>query len=347
MNKISNIDVNIISSKAKNQIIVKISSDNGNVGIGEAWWGIPDKNNPGKTAMPIASVIENILAPKLIGKNPDEIEKHWFDLWDYGYRYGDQGIYLMGLSGIDIALWDLLGKTNKISVMQILGGAVHDSLPCYASLPPLRDTKLVIKETKRAIEKGINAVKLHEVETKYVSILRKEFGESLKIMVDVNGHYNFIEALEAGNEMAKYNVTWFEEPVRPMRDHHAIKEIGIKTKIPIAAGENEYSINDFKRLLDNKTVTYLQPEITKIGGITAAKRLTVLTELYNIALCPHNFSIGPSLYASIHWAFASPMSRWIEIPWVPNDFDFNFYNSLPEIHNGKINVPKGHGLGLK
>ena len=107
MNKISNIDVNIISSKAKNQIIVKISSDNGNVGIGEAWWGIPDKNNPGKTAMPIASVIENILAPKLIGKNPDEIEKHWFDLWDYGYRYGDQGIYLMGLSGIDIALWDL------------------------------------------------------------------------------------------------------------------------------------------------------------------------------------------------------------------------------------------------
>ena len=297
--------------------------------------------------MPIASVIENILAPKLIGKNPDEIEKHWFDLWDYGYRYGDQGVYLMGLSGIDIALWDLLGKTNKISVMQILGGAVHDSLPCYASLPPLRDTKLVISETKRAIEKGINAVKLHEVETKYVSILRKEFGESLKIMVDVNGHYNFIEALEAGNEMAKYNVTWFEEPVRPMRDHHAIKEIGIKTKIPIAAGENEYSINDFKRLLDNKTVTYLQPEITKIGGITAAKRLTSLTELNNIALCPHNFSIGPSLYASIHWAFASPMSRWIEIPWVPNDFDFNFYNSLPEIHNGKINVPKGHGLGLK
>ena len=333
MNKISNIDVNIISSKAKNQIIVKISSDNGNVGIGEAWWGIPDKNNPGKTAMPIASVIENILAPKLIGKNPDEIEKHWFDLWDYGYRYGDQGIYLMGLSGIDIALWDLLGKTNKISVMQILGGAVHDSLPCYASLPPLRDTKLVINETKRAIEKGINAVKLHEVETKYVSILRKEFGESLKIMVDVNGHYNFIEALEAGNEMAKYNVTWFEEPVRPMRDHHAIKEIGIKTKIPIAAGENEYSINDFKRLLDNKTVTYLQPEITKIGGITAAKRLTGLTELYNIALCPHNFSIGPSLYASIHWAFASPMSRWIEIPWVPNDFDFNFYNLHSRVYN--------------
>ena len=102
MNKISDINVKIISSKVKNQVIVKISSDNGNFGIGEAWWGIPDNNNPGKTALPIASVIENILAPRLIGKNPDDIEKHWYDLWDYGYRYGDQGIrHLFGFVDYD------------------------------------------------------------------------------------------------------------------------------------------------------------------------------------------------------------------------------------------------------
>ena len=106
------------------------------------------------------------------------------------------------------------------------------------------------------------------------------------------------------------------------------------------------TLTDFKNLLDKDFITYLQPEITKIGGITPAKKLSTLIEMYNIALCPHNFSVGPSLYASIHWAFSSLKTTWIEIPWVPENFEFDFYNDLPNISNGKIKKPTGFGINL-
>ncbi|MFL2767367.1 MAG: mandelate racemase/muconate lactonizing enzyme family protein [Dehalococcoidia bacterium] len=346
MSKITDIKVDILKSRSKSQVITYITDSNGTVGIGEAWWGLPDVEKPGGYAKPIASVIENILAPRLLGANANNIEKHWQDLSDFGYRYGDQGIFTMGMSGIDIALWDLLGKNNNLPLTQLLGGSVHDSLPCYASLPPLRSSEIVISETKRAIKKGIKAIKLHEIETKYVDILRKEFGNSIEIMVDVNGHYNVIEAIEAGKKMKKHNITWFEEPVKPMRNYDSIKKIGTETGLPLAGGENEYTISDFKNLLEKDILMYIQPEITKIGGITVAKKLSPLFEIYNVAFCPHNFSIGPSLYASIHWAFSSIQSAWIEVPWVPENFGFDFSHPLPEIVNGRIQKPNGIGINL-
>ena len=80
-------------------------------GVGETWWGIPDRERPGAEARAIASVVDDILAPRVVGREAGEIGRLWFELWDYGYRYADQGIYPMALSGLDIALWDLLGKT--------------------------------------------------------------------------------------------------------------------------------------------------------------------------------------------------------------------------------------------
>ena len=169
----------------------------------------------------------------------------------------------------------------------------------------------------------------------YIDLLHNSFGESLGIMVDVNGHFSLSEAVAFGEKISNRNIVWYEEPVRPMRDHQAIKKVAIQTGIPIAAGENEYTLNDFKQILESEALTYLQPEITKIGG---------LTELYDIALCPHNFRSGPSLNASLHWAFASSKSKWIEIPWIQGEFAGSY--ELPPLSNGKVFLPQGHGLDL-
>ena len=326
------------------QVMVYITAESGHIGVGEAWWGIPNIDNPGSTSLPIASVIENLLAPKLIGEPAQHIEKHWFNLWDYGYRYADEGIFLMGLSGIDIALWDLLGKELNTSVCQLLGGPVHERIPGYASLPALRDPELVLSEVQRALDAGFFAVKLHELDPVHVHNIRREFGDDLNIMVDVNGHFSKLEAIAVGKELAKGNVTWYEEPVRPMRDHEAIKEVGKSANVPIAAGENEYTLKNFEQILKSKALTYLQPEITKIGGITAAKRITGLTEVYNTALSPHNMRIGPALNASIQWGFNSPMTTWQEIPWVRYEFAAQY--KLPKLHEGFVLLPEGPGLGL-
>ena len=344
MTTIENIEVRVESANPMTQVLVLIEASDGTTGIGEAWWGIPDRDVFGRGALPIASTIDNLITPKLLGKKSSSIEKHWFDLWDFGYRYADQGIFLMGLSGVDIALWDLLGKQLDVPVVQLLGGQVHQSIRAYASLPPLRDLDTVVSETQRAIDSGIRAVKLHEVESKYVHALRDTFGDELDIMVDVNGHFNIQEAKNIGLDMASRGITWFEEPIRPMRDHAGMKKIAQQTGLAIAAGENEYTLEDFHRLLAADVVTYLQPEITKIGGLTTAKRINVLTELYNTELSPHNFRIGPSLYSSIQWAFAAPMATWIEVPWIQGEFAAGI--QLPPIEDGRVLMPTGPGLGL-
>ena len=279
-----------------------------------------------------------------MGKDNTTVEKLWFDIWEYGYRYGDQGIFSMGLSGVDLALWDLLGKQLKVPVVQLLGGAIHESLPAYASLPPLRDPDLIVSEVQRAINEGFSVVKLHEIDPMYVDLLHNTFGESLGIMVDVNGYFSLFESVAFGKKISDRNIVWYEEPVRPMRDHKAIKKVAIETGLPIAAGENEYTLNDFKQILESEALTFLQPKITKIGGLTATKKITSLTELYNTALCPHNFRTGPSLHASLHWAFASSMSKWIEIPWIQGEFAGGY--PLPSLSNGEVLLPQGNGLGL-
>ncbi len=217
--------------------------------------------------------------------------------------------------------------------------------------PWLLDGDLVLRETTRAVEAGFGAVKLHETDPEFSAVLRREFGEELTIMVDVNGHFDPVEAIDHGRRLAELGVLWFEEPVSPMRDHAAIARVGraLAAGDPVcdlAGGENEYTVGDFERLLATGALTYLQPEITKIGGLTAARRIAVLAEAANVALCPHNFRLGPSFSASIHWAFTSPASRWIEVPWVPEAKHFAHPTGIPALVDGAIAAPTGIGFDL-
>lgn len=332
-------------------VIVRVVDADGNVGEGEAWWGIGDPEEPARAGRPMAAVINDLLAPRVIGREAGHIERLWHELVDWGQRYGDQGLFTIGVSGLDLALWDLHGRRLGLGVCDLLGGPVTDTIPAYASLPWLLDGDLVLRETTRAVDAGFAAVKLHETDPEYTAVLRREFGDDLTIMVDVNGHFDPVEAVEHGRRLAELGVLWFEEPVSPMRDHAAITRVGraLAAGDPacaLAGGENEYTVEDFQRLLATGALTYLQPEITKIGGLTAARRIAALAEAANVALCPHNFRLGPSFSASIHWAFTSPSSRWIEVPWVPEAKRFAHPTTVPPLVDGAIAAPTGLGLSL-
>lgn len=327
-------------------LLVTIEDADGVVGEGEAWWGIRDPAVAGREARPIKSVVDDLLAPRVVAREAEEIERIWFDLWDWGYRYGDQGIFLMGLSGIDLALWDLKGKRLGRPVMSLFGGPSAASIRGYASLPPLREPALLVAETARAIDYGFGAVKLHEVDPELTGLLRAEFGDELEIMVDVNGHFDPVEAIEHGRRLSEFGIVWYEEPVRPMRDHRAIARVAAGVSCPLAGGENEYTVADFERLLGTGAITYLQPEITKIGGLTAARRVSTLAELHGVVLSPHNFRLGPALYASVQWGFTSPATKWLEIPWVRPEVGFSHGAQLPPLVDGSVLPPEGAGLGV-
>ena len=344
MATIAEVTAEILDRAPLINVIVRVVDSDGAEGVGEAWWGIGDKAEPARAGRPMASIVNDLLAPRVIGRDAGHIEALWNELADWGTRYGDQGVFTMGLSGLDLALWDLKGKRLDAPVCELLGGPTFDALPAYASLPWLYDGDLVMHETKRAVDAGFGAVKLHETDPEFVAALRREYGDDFVIMVDVNGHFDPPEAIHLGRRLSELGVYWFEEPVRPMRDHQAIARVSAAIDCDVAGGENEYTLADFERLLATGALTQIQPEITKIGGLTAARRIAALIERHNVGLSPHNFRLGPSFLASIHWAFTSPASRWIEVPWVPADSGFSHPTEIPPVVNGSIAAPTGPGF---
>ena len=331
------------------QLLVDVETGAGHRGTGECWWGIASTEHaeaPDAAFRPMQAVVEALLAPRCIGHEADDIEGLWFKLSDWAARYGDGGIIMMALAGIDLALWDLKAKRLGVGAVDLLGGRAHARLPAYASLPPLRSTEAVVRECRRAQAAGFQAFKLHEVEVEIIRDTRKALGHDALLMVDVNGHFDTVEAIAFGEAIADCGITWYEEPVRPMRNHDAIARVAASQPLPLAAGENEYSLDDFQRMLSRNMIRWLQPEITKIGGLTPARKIAALAELHNVALAPHNFRNGPALYSSIHWGFSSPATRWLELPWLPEGLEFPCGAALPEVRNGMIALPEGPGFGL-
>jgi len=336
--KITKIETRVYDDKLLPQLFVTITTDEGLQGIGEAWYGLPVK--------PIESAINHALAPLLTGEDSSRIEFLWHKMYKYAYRYGTEGILLCALSGIDLALWDLLGKRLNVPVAHLLGGVVRNSLKVYASLPPLREEKVLREQIDRAVAAGFAGVKLHEVDVELVAVARQCAPDDYPLMLDVNGHWTPLEAEEQARRLEEFDLIWLEEPVWPMQDHNAMVRVREKVSIRFAAGENEYTLEAFDRLMSSRAVEYVQPEISKIGGLSMARKVSALAELHNSVICPHAFRIGPALYASIHWALTQNNMAWLEIPWLPEGYAFPAAVPMPKIVNGEMGLPAAPGLGV-
>ena len=264
----------------------------------------------------------------------------------YAYRYGTEGVILCGLSGLDLALWDLMGKRLNSQVVQMLGGMVRDRIKAYASFPPYHNPKMVTQEVKRAIDLGFAGIKLHEVDLSLVAAARDTAGEGYPIMLDVNGQWSVLEAEENARRLEDWNILWLEEPLWPMQDHEALARVRRRVKLPFASGENEYTLKAFDRLMKSGAIDFVQPEITKIGGMTMARKISVLADLYNLPVCPHSFRIGPAAYANMHWALSHHNMDWMEVPLLPEGISFPTNFKPLKIIEGQVLLPEGPGLGL-
>ena len=329
-------------------LLVHVRSSEDLVGTGECWWGVAATGTQPDDA-PVratATVVDTILTPLCVGRDPRRIDEIWASLSDFTYRWGDGGMMMCALSGIDLALWDLAGKRHGVPVLDLLGGPVHESLSAYASLPPLRSRDRLSTEIERVRAAGYTAVKLHEVDTDLIKHGFEAAGSDLGVMVDVNGHYDFDEAKRVGRMLGELGAVWFEEPIHPMRDIESLAALRRELPVAVAAGENEWSVLDTQRLLQAGAVDYFQPEVTKIGGLTPGQTQSALAEHHGVAFCPHNFRAGPSLAASVHWAFSSPAARWLEIRWLPEGVERPAGWDLPAVADGRVAPPTRPGLSM-
>ena len=319
-------------------LLIKVETDEGVVGWGEAF--------PHRVWPAIRLLVDSLIAPVCIGADPTDIGKLMKKLIYHVHGVGRAGPAMYALSGLDIALWDILGKVANLPIYKLLGGAQCDRLPAYASLLKYNDTKVVTAVSEDALSRGYDELKIHETGrdeiTAAANLLHQHNGNSL--MVDVNAPWNLQEALTATEPLRELGLKWIEEPVWPPEDFGAAAEISA-SGVPVAIGENVLTPSDFARLIETRAVDYIQPSVAKIGGISIMRDIIVSANRANVAIAPHSAYFGPGLIATAHLSAAlapAPMVERLYCDLTESPFG-NWYEPV----DGFLALPQGPGLGIE
>lgn len=316
--------------------LIKIETDKGLTGWGEAFGYFCHEA--------VAALVNRSMAPVLVGQeftNPPAMTEYIQRKMVLQGRYG---ISSFALSGVDIALWDLAAKTEQVSLAELLGSRIRQAVPAYASLVRYGDSDNVIHHSQRALELGFDSIKLHEITMDEISTCRQTIGKGFAMMVDVNCNWTESFTRDVIPELIELDIKWLEEPIYPPEDFDLLSKLR-KTGIPIAAGENACTAIQFAHLMQQKAVDYLQPSMTKVGGITEFNKISNLNTKYRLPFMPHSPYFGPGYLATLQMAAVESQFELFEYLLVgPQAW---IYKDMPLPVNGSIWIPEGPGLGLE
>ena len=253
---------------------------------------------------------------------------------------------MFAISGIDIALWDIAGKASGQALHQMLGGARRMRIPAYASLLRYNIPEIVSERASAAMEQGFHQIKLHEHEEDEMRAAREAVGADVPIMVDVNCKWTPHHARHQAARLAQYDMFWLEEPIFPPEDFDSLARLHLDTGLDLAAGENACTAFQFQKMIESGGIKYLQPSVTKVGGISEMRKIITLAETQGGTVMPHSPYFGPGLLATLHILATLPDECLVE---------FFFYKSLPAslygdailTRDGHMDVPQGPGLGIE
>ena len=343
--------------------LVSLHTDNGLVGYGEAKAAVGSVAGAGSYAS-LVSCIKHELRPILVGQDATRINRLWEMMYN-GTRdhyalnrgrtfpiLGRRGLTISSMSGVDMALWDLLGKHLGVPVVTLLGGACRDAMPAYAS-GGWADVDAIGEQLSGYVKKGFKAVKMRvgvmdeDVLTSVARVraARKALGPAIKLMVDAHGTYNVPEAKQFCRHLEDEGLFWFEEPVSA-DDRKGAAEVRAATTIPIAAGESEFTRFDFRDLIDIRAVDILQPDMAICGGITEGIRIANLAATHQLALAPHLWGSAFMFMAGLHLAFASPSAIILEYSLGANPMLHGLVEESIAASDGYLPAPTRPGLGV-
>lgn len=341
--------------------ILRIETDDGLVGWGEG------KNAAGSagTYAALVHLLNHEVAPKLIGRDPADIAIIWEELYN-GVRAASaaraghampelsrRGISVAAISAVDIALWDILGKSLSVPVWKLLGGRKAERLPAYAS-GGWADAAGIGEQLKSYIDKGgFRAVKMRvgamdgapHVSAARVRAARKALGPDVELMVDAHGTYTVADAKRFMHMVEDCDLAWFEEPVIA-DDKPGMAEVRAAGAIPIATGESEATRFAFRDLAMAKAADIFQPDPAFCGGITEAMRIASLASAFNLRFAPHLWAGAPCFFAGLHLVAAAPASFIIEFSLGANPMIHDLSAEPVEAQDGMIAIPEKPGLGL-
>jgi D-galactarolactone cycloisomerase len=347
----------------RNSLLVRIRTDEGLVGWGEGGqYGPPS---------PVAAVIDDVLAPRLIGRAPDQPVRIWEELYAFSRDFGQKGTYIEAMSALDIALWDLWGQSLGRPVHALLGGAFRDRLPAYATggyyVENIRDRTAMLEEleaqTATYAGSGFGILKIKigllpvALDAERVATVRRTIGPDVDLLVDANHAYNTATAIRMGRALEDHGVLWFEEPVVP-EDRAGYRAVRDTLSVPIAGGEAEYTRYGFRELFAGGCLDIVQPDLCVSGGFSEFQKIQALASTYGVLTVPHVWGSGIALATALHALATVPPTPYTYAP-VPLqnhpvvEYD-RTHNPLRDellvdnfgLAEGHLLVPQGPGLGV-
>jgi D-galactarolactone cycloisomerase len=331
----------------RDAVIVKVSTEAGIVGWGESHHG----RCPGA----VAQLVNTTLKQLVMGMDAHDVVGVWHKI--YVRQLGSHGMgagTCLAMSGIDMALWDIRGKALGAPLYRLLGGA-SKPIPAYAGGVALgyQEPKALVAEAQPLVEAGYKAIKLRVGDTPArdlarVSAVRKALGEDIAILVDANTGYTVADARKAMPGYDEHDVGWLEEPF-PAHDYESYSLAASFGSVPLAAGENHYTRFEFNRLIEDGSVTILQPDLSKTGGVTEALRVAHLASAWKLPINPHTSMTGLNMAATIHFLAAIDNGGYFESDVSKNNLFRDQLVSQPYQvgSDGCVRPLEGAGLGLQ
>jgi L-alanine-DL-glutamate epimerase-like enolase superfamily enzyme len=328
--------------------VVEVLTDEGLVGVGSAMTG---------KALVAAAV--RLLRPLLVGERADEPARVSEKLRQSLFWQGRGGAVEHAISGIDIALWDLMGKVCDQPVARLLGGCYRDRIKPYGSIlfdePPKLRAKL-----EHAVGRGFKAIKMgwrpfgrrdRKTDEVLIRTARETVGEAVELMVDAGGSEQFWPhgykwALETAKMLADYDIVWFEEALPP-DDLEGFIELRRHAPLPITTGEVLTRRQSFRPYIERHAVDIIQPDCTKCGGLTEAWRIGWLAYEHNVLMVPHGWNTALGLAADLHLTAAMPLARYVEFLTPSPYLDELILNPFKPDAEGYLRVPEKPGLGVE
>ena len=326
--------------------LVKIETDDGINGIGECLVRFSPEAG--------AAIVEKILKPVVMGQDPFNVEL----LWDKMYavmrgRGHSKGFMLEAMSGVDIALWDIIGKALGQPVNRIRGSYGRTRLPVYASSLLFKPTEVLVREAEELASQGYSGIKLKvgqgiETDIRNVREIRKALGDGVRLMADANCAFDTLAAMQLGRKMEAEGVYWFEEPVAPENlDGYA--KLAQSLDMAVAGGESEFTRWAFKELMVRNAIDIIQPDLGRVGGFSEARKIAALASAFDVPVAPHTgASAAVSIAASLQWGAALPNMLVFEYMYPPNPLrEELLLEPLPPMKDGYVEVPQKPGLGIE
>lgn len=330
--------------------LVEITTDDGITGFGECI--------ARRAPRVVDRVVHDLLWPVIKDRDPRDAGGLWDEMFGRLRPWGHyRGFVQEAMSGVDQALWDIVAKAQGIPLYKALGGAGRARVPCYASSVYIADLDHMAKEAAEQIARGHRALKMKigrtadqggmRMDIESARVVREAIGPDIELGADVNGAYDAATTIRVGRDVARYDLAFIEEPVFA-DDVDGYELIRRSQTIPLAAGESEFGIFGFQRLLARRALDIVQPDIARVGGFTAGMRLGALVHAHNVRYAPHTgFSCGVAHLASYHLAAAVPNLWRVEVMFIDNPLTRIFTTPLPEPRDGAITLPDAPGMGLE